>query len=122
MKNIEKINNLINKMHKHAAWFHNMDVEEAENMLKSSPINTFILRKGTNELHFFLTHVSKEFEVSHHSIRISAELEGYYSNGGGWCKPTKLFSTIEPLICEYLGCEVEDLIPFSNELSLAQGY
>jgi hypothetical protein len=122
-KSKKKLNQLIRIIQTHQSWFQDITGKDAEKILKGYPLHTYLLRKGENSKHYFLSYVVTDNHlVFHKSIRISANPVGYYPNGGVDCKPTKLYTTIESLISEFLGCREEDLLPLTSKLALAQGF
>lgn len=120
--NIETVNQLIENVHKHIAWYGQINGQEAEKILKSCPKHTYLLRSGENNLHYFFSYVSDSSVVFHQSIRLNTEKVGYYENGGAGYDRNKVFATVELLISDFLDCHQNDLLPLSNELCQAQGF
>lgn len=118
----QEVNKLIENMQTHSAWFGDITGNEAEKILKSYPVNSYLLRTGESDLHYFFTYMSKEGLVFHKSIRINAELVGYYANGGTGCNPNKIHNSVEDLIAKFLGCEESELCALTNSLTQAQGF
>ena len=117
-----EVEQLIEKMHNHHAWFEQVSGQEAEKILQSYPLHSYLLRAGESDLHYFFSYVTENSLVFHKSIRINPEAAGYYANGGAGCDRNKIYQTVEPLISEFLNCNQEDLLPLSTELTQAQGY
>ena len=120
--NREEVDQLIANVNKHIAWYGQISGQEAEKMLKSYPIHTYLLRSGENDLHYFFSYVSEGSLVFHKSIRLNLEAVGYYGNGGTGCNRNRVFATVELLISDFLGCQLNDLLPLSNQLCQVQGF
>jgi hypothetical protein len=124
-KLMKKTNNaeyMIQIIQQHAAWHLTGDLNEAEKSLRSYPKCTYLLRKGEDNLHYFVSYISLESIIFHKSIRINPEKGGFYINGGSGCNPNQLFQSVEQLICKLIGCKESDLSPLSNSMNQVQGF
>lgn len=73
----------------HPAWYQDLSGTEAEILLRHKPDNTYLLRQGEREGHFYLSCVQRNVYFKHIPFTLSSELGVWlYRNGFPCTAPT----------------------------------
>ena len=87
--NPEFVQEKMNEIASHPAWYHDISGTEAEILLRHKADNTYLLRQGEREGHFYLSSVKGNVYFKHVPFTLNNELRVWlYRNGFPLTAPT----------------------------------
>lgn len=103
------IQSRINEVQQHPAWQGKMEDIEAEQLLQSQEILTYLLRKDQEDFVYYISFVKPDFSVKHQRFTLEYDPKGWYYRNGGGDGPTAIVAhTVEELIPQMMHCPLEE--------------
>lgn len=94
----------------HPAWYGNITGLESESLLKDKAAYFYLLRKGEQASHYYLSFVDGHLLIRHQPFAIIYQDEGWYCRQGIGYGPF-ITQTISDLIHRIMHCAPEDCKP-----------